>query len=114
MGEAKRRKLHETLAGSLMRQGLLMEVGWQVMREHYLPAEMTAEEFQRYRDTFYAGAQHLFFSLTAGIDVGNDITRDDMRKMQQINSELTSFTEDFTRRHPDGIERFTEMRGERH
>lgn len=114
MGEAKRREAINAatrlLASGMLRRGLLIEAGWQTMRAHFLPKDMSPEEENRARDLFFSGAQHLFFSLMQGLDAGNDATRDDMNKMRRLDSELETFTEDFCRRHPNAADIHREMR----
>jgi hypothetical protein len=69
-----------------------------------LPPERTqfgapAEQLEQLRQTFFAGAQHLYTSIMRVLDPGDEPTDSDLSRMGLIDAELKAFIEDFQLRH---------------
>lgn len=79
------------LTKELISQGRIIEAGWRSYEILVVPA--TAPEVQRVesRRAFFAGAEHLYGSMLTSLDPGAEPTGDDMRRMEQIDGELTAF-----------------------
>jgi hypothetical protein len=103
MGEAKRkadiRKVVDATTRMFTEQGRLIEAGYRAMVVLMYPNGVPGPENQL-RDAFFAGAQHLFGSLTASVlDEDHEPTEADLRRMDLIDSELKVFLADYARRH---------------
>jgi hypothetical protein len=83
------------LARTLTDQGLLIESGFALLRKAAIPPEASAVQVSEMRDAFFAGAQHLFGTLTGGglLDDDAEPTEQDMQRMQKIHDELRDFIE---------------------
>jgi hypothetical protein len=83
-----------------MDQGKLIEAGWIGMRLACVPDDAPAIQLEEMRMAFFAGAQHLFGSLTGGgLDPDAEPTDADIRRMDLIDAELRAFIKDFEMRH---------------
>jgi hypothetical protein len=95
----------ERLTKELAEAGKLIEAGWVGLRLMAIPLDAPAAQLTEMRMAFFAGAQHLFGSLTGSKSVLEDtgdpdeITPGDMRRMDLIDKELRGFIEDFKFRH---------------
>lgn len=87
-------KLIAELTDKAARSGLLIEMGWLACRKMVLRGGGHSEEqIRAARMFFFAGAQHLFASLTGTLDPGLEPTSDDLVKMQLLDAELTAFAD---------------------
>lgn len=83
---------YEAEIQKLTDRGLLIEAGWVALRFATL---QDAPEIQvrEMRKAFFAGAQHLFASITGVMDDGEEPTADDLRRMEMIHVELEAFVD---------------------
>lgn len=79
--------------------GLIIEAGFEGFRRAALPDDMSSAQLAAMRQTFFAGAQHLFASILTLLDPGEEPTDDDLRRMDAIQAELQQFIDDFQTRH---------------
>lgn len=92
----------ERLTRELAESGKLIEAGWLSMRVACDLHDAPAGQLEDMRMAFFAGAQHLFGSLTSGegvLDPGADETEGDLRRFDLIDTELKEFIKAFEMRH---------------
>lgn len=75
----------------LAAQGKLIESGWVSLRLAALPDDAPAAQLRTMRQIFFAGAQHLYGSIMASLDPGQDATDGDLDRMAKIHAELEAF-----------------------
>ena len=80
----------DELSRKLADSGRLIEAGWISLRA-VLPPDTPPMQVQQLRWAFMAGAQHLFSSIMAVMDPGEEPTEDDQRRMELIDRELEVF-----------------------
>ena len=103
MNDKVRNAVNEMVRSATQR-GCLIEVGFLACLIHSFKADevppVDSHEFEALRCFFFAGAQHLFGSLTGGdlLSPGAEITMDDERRMEMIDSELRQFITEFAKR----------------
>lgn len=83
------------LARVLIAQGLLIEAGFAGLRAAAIPAAAPPVQVEEMRNAFFAGAQHLFNSVMSVLDPEDEVTEDDMERMNKISAELEAFIDDF-------------------
>lgn len=90
--------LHK-LTEQLTDQGKLIEAGWIGLR--IAAVNKNADEIQLHemRMSFFAGASHLFSSIMAILDPGEEPTAKDMKRLDMIHNELQAFIKDFELHH---------------
>ena len=82
------------LTKRLADEGKLIEAGWVAMRLHVIPLDAPADQLQEMRLAYMAGAQHLFSSIMDALDLDQEPTDADMRRMDLIDKELRTFGEE--------------------
>lgn len=82
-------------------QGKLVEAGWLGFRLACWGATPNVPEAQlkECRQAFFAGAQHVFHSVMTMLEEGSEPTDADLRRMSNIDTELTAFLEAFKKEH---------------
>ena len=93
------RQLMEKITRDLVDQGLLIEAGWVGLRMMSVPKDAPQIQVDEMRDSFFAGAQHLFGSIMSIMDADREPTPADMRRMDQIHKELDKFIKDYSAKH---------------
>lgn len=88
---------HATKA--LVDKGLLIEAGWTSLRMMSMPQNAPQVQIDEMRNAFFAGAHHVFFSMMAVLDEGDDVTEQDLNRVSQIHAELDRFLAEFKRHH---------------
>ncbi len=91
--------VQERLARQLIEQGSLIEAGWVSMRQLTLPQDTPKDQLEQMRETFFAGAQHVFGSMMTMLEAGDDPTSADLRRMKNIAFELEEFIKEYSRKH---------------
>jgi hypothetical protein len=81
----------DALAVKLADEGKLIEAGWVAMRRSCMPADAPEVQVRAMRMAFMAGAQHLFASVMAVLDPGDEPSVADLKRMSLISAELSSF-----------------------
>lgn len=76
------------VTNSLADDGKLVEAGWVALRLAAIPKDAPQVQVDEMRLAFMAGAQHLFASIMAILDPGEEPTEADLRKMDLISKEL--------------------------
>ena len=89
------------LTQALTDKGLLIEAGFKSLCMMALPADVPAAQLDALRTFFFAGAHHTFSSVMAMFEEADDdnVTADDLRRMNLINQELVVFLEGFKKRY---------------
>lgn len=72
-------------------KGQIVEAGWQAYRMLSIPPNAPDIQVKECRLAYFFGAQHLFASIMGVLDQGEEPTESDMRRMDQINTELENF-----------------------
>jgi hypothetical protein len=98
----EQQKIHDALARRLTDEGKLVELGWQTMRLYVIPPNASATQVTEMRKAFFMGAQHVYASMMAMFDSGDEPTDDDMRRMTHIHNELEAFRMEVTSVHKPG------------
>ena len=95
----------ERLTREFVERGKLIEAGWLGLRLACGLHDAPADQLEQMRMAFFAGAQHLFGSLTGSRSVLEDtgdpdeITPGDLNRMNLISDEQQAFIEDFKLRY---------------
>lgn len=100
MGEAKRRVVHGAvhhITNAAADRGSLMAIGFAAFIATAKPPIPDAD-LPRWRDAFFAGAQHLWASVFEVLDEGSEPTNRDLRRMDLIHHELTAWRDDINAR----------------
>lgn len=94
-------RIADAIAGASVDRGKVIEMGFASMIAATYPQykDMPKEQLDDLRNAFFGGAQHLFASITGILDPGAEPTDRDLRRMDLINHELTTFIEEFKQRH---------------
>ena len=92
------RRLAEKLGKELMDRGLIIEAGFAGLKLTAYP-NASPQQLEVMRDTFFAGAQHLFDSIMSALDEGSEDTPQDVTRMANIDRELRKFEQSFKIRH---------------
>jgi hypothetical protein len=79
------------LQRELAKESLLVEAGWIMLRVAGFGEDTTPEQLRDLRMAFFAGAHHLFGSIMAIMDSGEEPTDADLLRMDKINAELSAF-----------------------
>lgn len=88
----------EALTAGLVDQGKLIEAGFaSFLIYSYGGQQLPAEQAKELRQTFFAGAQHLFGSIMTFLDGGDDPTDRDMNRISLIDKELNDFIAAYAR-----------------
>jgi hypothetical protein len=82
-----------------MDAGCLIEVGWLGLRLAAMDDNAPQIQLDECRQAFFAGAQHVFGSMMATLDEGEEPTQADLNRLSLIADELDRFIEDFSRKH---------------
>lgn len=72
-------------------QGKLVEAGFAAFAHLVIPKDAPAVQVQEMRLAFMAGAEHVFSSIMAIMDPGEEPTDSDLRRMDQIHTELENW-----------------------
>lgn len=89
----------EKLARDLTDKGKIIEAGWVGLRLAAIPLDAPAIQLEEMRGEFFAGAQHLFYSMMTILDPGEEATDADLDRMSLIQGELNSFIQQFELKH---------------
>lgn len=90
----------QSLTRNLVDEGRLVEAGWVGLRIACKLEDAPPLQLEEMRNAFFAGAQHVFHSITGGLlDPGSEPTDDDLRRMDQIDRELRRFIVEFSNRN---------------
>ena len=89
------------VTGKAVDHGRLIELGFASLLQTAYPdwEAMPRAQLEQLRETFFAGAQHLFSSIITMLDPGTEPTVKDEDRMQLIDGELREFVADYSRRH---------------
>lgn len=78
----------DKLAAKLADDGKLVEAGWVALRRTCMAPDAPPDQVREMRLAFMAGAQHLFASVMAVLDPGDEPSERDLNRMQLIDAEL--------------------------
>jgi hypothetical protein len=82
-------KLTEALANS----GMLIYGGWKLFEKAFIPPIVSDQQRHDMMIGFIAGADHLWYSLLATTQPGDDLTEGEEKRMEMIENELQTFRE---------------------
>ncbi len=98
----QQRKVLDAISRKLTDEGKLIEIGWQGMRLLVIPPSASPTQVDEMRKAFFMGAQHLFASIMAIMEAGEEPTDKDMDRMTLIYNELEAFRMEVTSVHTPG------------
>lgn len=84
----------QEITKKLVDDGKIIEAGWQGLRITVIPQDASQVQLDEMRMAFFAGAQHLYGSIMNMFDPGTEETPTDLRRMEQIDKELSKFVEE--------------------
>jgi hypothetical protein len=93
------RSEHDAILKHLTDQGRLIAAGFEALRFAAIPTDAPGLQVEEMRNAFFAGAQHLFASITSMLDPGIEPTENDLNRMTIIEIELNEFEEQFRIRY---------------
>lgn len=93
------KELIDDVCRKLVDDGRLIEAGWIGLKMISVPEGAPSLQIEEMRNSFFAGAQHLFASIMGILEPGAEPTDKDLRRMDLIHEELNRFLEDFKLRH---------------
>lgn len=93
MGEAKRRRgnlddVALALTRELSNQGKIIQAGFVAFESYVIPKNAPDIQRREMLLAFMAGAEHVFSSMLAVLDPGDEPTDADMQRMENIQKEL--------------------------
>lgn len=94
-----RKELIDEICKKLVDEGKLLEAGWRGYELAVLPEGVSQIQVNETRVAFFAGAQHLFWSIMGILEPDAEPTEADMRRMSAINDELEAFLKEFKLQH---------------
>mgnify|MGYP003404629770 CR=1 FL=1 len=100
MGEAKRRTVHAAVHGvtnAAADAGAIMAIGFAAFVATAKPP-IPDDDLRRWRDAYFAGAQHLWASVFDVLDPDKEPTERDLRRMDLLHHELTAWRDDINAR----------------
>jgi len=89
----------DKLCRELTDKGKLIEAGWISLKLTTLPADAPQVQLDEMRNAFFAGAQHLFGSITGILEPDAEPTENDLKRMDLIDKELREFIGEFSAKH---------------
>jgi len=89
------------LTKELMNKGRLVEAGWLSLKLMAFSEASPAQQ-EAMRNAFFAGAHHVFNSIMATLDPGEDATKADENRLTMLDTELQSFITEFAAKY--GVE----------
>lgn len=90
----EQRRMHDKLVQEFTKRGQLMAAGFVSMRLSVIPPDAPKVQVDEMRMAFFAGAQHLFASLMAVLDPGEEPTEADLERISLIAKELETFADE--------------------
>lgn len=84
----KAKKIADDLAKELIDKGFLLEAGFEILASMAMPKNASERQVKECKLYFMAGAQHLFASIMQSLEAGSEPTDTDLRRMENINTEL--------------------------
>lgn len=89
----------DRITDGLVRQGKIIEAGWAGLRLISVAPDAPQIQIDEMRNSFFAGARHLFSSIMSALDPDEEPTDEDMLRMSKIQAELDDFILEFKLRH---------------
>lgn len=90
------------MSDTFIEKGLPISGGWASYKMLVMPKEAGAVQLEETRKAFFAGAQHLYSMIMHGLTEGSEPTETDLKRMQNIETELAAFASAFMRER-DGV-----------
>jgi hypothetical protein len=88
------RQVHDAIVKRLADEGKIIAGGFAALRLAIVPADASAAQVNDLRIAYFAGAQHLYASMMATLDPGDDPTPADLQRMSLIDAELRAFAQE--------------------
>lgn len=89
----KMERIISAVEQEMLKKGKIIEAGWvgyQLLLGRPITPHYTLDD--RRRQDFFAGAQHMYTSFMRIFDEGEEPTRADLKRMEQLHNELEIFT----------------------
>jgi hypothetical protein len=84
----------DALACELSDQGRLIEMGWVLFRHLVISPDAPDYQLRQLRLAFMAGAQHLWGSVWSTLEDGEELTDNELQRMNNINDEMKAIREE--------------------
>lgn len=94
MGESKRRRIENAaidITKELTDNGKLIEAGFAVFASLVIPKDAPAIQLREMQLAFMAGAEHVWSSMMAILEPGDEPTAADLRRLDLIQKELAGW-----------------------
>lgn len=102
------RRFETILSPRLIDEGKLLEAGWASLRAAAIDPNAPDIQLSEMRLAFFAGAAHVYSSIMAMLEPGEEPTDKDLARMQQIAAELEAFGKVFEARVTGRLQRGAE------
>jgi len=106
MGEAKRRltagdvrTIATEMTKRLTDEGKLVEAGWVAFRHLVIAKDAPDVQVSEMRLAFFAGAEHVFSSMIAFMEEGEEPTEKDLKRMDQLHAELERYRQEMAAKY---------------
>lgn len=86
------REITDAITQKLLDEGKIIAAGWAIMCALGIPKDAPEIQRRMMQDAFYAGAQHLWASIHAGLDEDAEPSEQDMQRMSLIAAELDAWS----------------------
>jgi hypothetical protein len=85
------RDVTDAITRKLLDEGKIIGAGWAILCNIGIPKDAPEQQRRLMQEAFYAGAQHLWASIFAGLEDGQDPTPLELQRMDQISAELEAW-----------------------
>lgn len=93
------RNIIDELTKQATDQGKLIEIGWLALRKMCIAENASDIQISEMRNSFFAGAQHLYASIMSVLEPGSEPTDKDLDRMRLIDNELREFITAYKEEH---------------
>ncbi len=96
----QQREVLDRVVKELIDRGQLIEAGFQsLLAVAYKGVNIPPDIQEQMREVFFGGAQHLHGAVFQVMDDGPEPTENDMRRLDNIATELAEYLEKFKKKH---------------
>lgn len=94
----EQKKAYDAIADGLITEGKLIAAGFHLFRQAVIPPNAPQVQIDEMRNAWFAGAQHLYGSIMGVLDEGEEPTKADMQRMENIASEMDAYAKELALR----------------
>jgi hypothetical protein len=89
------RKVVDETVRRLTDEGRIIEGGWLALKALSIPPDVSDEQLNDMRHSYFAGAQHLWASILSFLEDGTEATEKDLHRMTLVAVELNEWAETY-------------------